>query len=82
MDVNLVLEGLKSELIQVGEWVNVIGYVTETLTARRGRFSEPSEQTVRVQALLLWKSGPLDIQQYESCFVGSDDQVKAESATK
>ncbi|KAK3403198.1 CST complex subunit Ten1 [Sordaria brevicollis] len=73
VDVTLVLRTLKSDQVRIGEWVNVIGYVT-TVTpspARKGsmRESEPFQARVhtqvRIRALLLWSSGPLDTQRYD-----------------
>lgn len=60
----------------VGAWVNVMGYVTEAkeaaeaAAAGNGR-SAPSRRrgppttAVNIQAILLWSTGPLDVQAYE-----------------
>ena len=66
VDVELVLQKLSAEHIRVGEWVNVIGYITlisAVCTGNRSNVTESS--TVHVQALLLWSAGALDIQQYQ-----------------
>ncbi|PFH61334.1 hypothetical protein XA68_17636 [Ophiocordyceps unilateralis] len=60
VDVKLVLQALGEELTRVGEWVNVIGYV---VAGERG-----GGASVRVQALMVWPTGPLDIQRYETSF--------------
>jgi hypothetical protein len=60
VNVELVLEKLSAEQIRVGEWVNVIGYIT--LISNAANVKEP---TVDIQALLLWSTGPFDIQQYQ-----------------
>ncbi|RCI09009.1 hypothetical protein L249_5092 [Ophiocordyceps polyrhachis-furcata BCC 54312] len=57
VDVQLVLQSLGEELTRVGEWINVIGYVRGT-----------GGDSARVQALMLWSTGPLDIQRYETSF--------------
>ncbi|KAK4191585.1 protein ten1 [Podospora australis] len=61
VDVNLVLESLGSDQTRVGEWVNVIGYVTSANI--KGRDAE--KPTIQVQAILLWSAGPLNLQKYE-----------------
>ncbi|TDZ26370.1 hypothetical protein C8034_v001716 [Colletotrichum sidae] len=67
VDVKLLLGTLKSEQIRVGEWVNVVGYVTSpTGTRAKGTTREP--HNVGIQALMLWSAGPLDIQRYETSF--------------
>lgn len=54
VDIELVLETIQPGLTQVGQWVNVVGYI------REGRGSP-----VHVQALLVWLTGPLDLGRYE-----------------
>ncbi|KAL7963417.1 CST complex subunit Ten1 [Trichoderma compactum] len=54
VNIELVLETIQSGVTQVGQWVNVVGYIVEG-----------SESLVHVQALLLWPTGPLDIGRYE-----------------
>lgn len=62
VDVNLVLESLGSDQTRVGEWVNVIGYITSTSSNPRNA----GKPTVQVQAILLWSAGPLNLQKYEA----------------
>lgn len=64
VDVRLLLETLKSNQLQVGEWVNVIGYVTKVVPSQ---LAMSIAKDVNVQALILWSAGPLDIQEYERC---------------
>ncbi|PMD27346.1 hypothetical protein NA56DRAFT_553551, partial [Hyaloscypha hepaticicola] len=62
VDVNLLLSTLKSHETQIGEWVNVIGYI------ERFRREDPPSingHEVRVQALVLWSSGPFNLEGYE-----------------
>ncbi|TFB04114.1 hypothetical protein CCMA1212_003766 [Trichoderma ghanense] len=54
VDIELVLETIQPGLTQVGQWVNVVGYI------REGKGSP-----VHVQALLAWLTGPLDLGRYE-----------------
>lgn len=71
VDVTLVLRTLKSDQVRIGEWVNVIGYVTavSSLPARKGSRGNEALQVraqtqVHIRALLIWSSGPLDTQRY------------------
>ncbi|KAL1910285.1 hypothetical protein Sste5344_003901 [Sporothrix stenoceras] len=74
VNVDLVLERLTAEQMTVGAWVNVMGYVTEAPEAaaaaiagvannRRRRAVPPT--SANIQAILLWSTGPLDVQAYE-----------------
>ncbi|KYK60313.1 Telomere length regulation/capping, TEN1 [Drechmeria coniospora] len=64
VNIELVLQTLQSGLTRVGEWVNVIGYVTAKPKAN-GSADGP---VACVQALLVWSTGPLDLQRYEGTF--------------
>ncbi|EQL02382.1 hypothetical protein G6O67_004361 [Ophiocordyceps sinensis] len=64
VNLELVLDKLPPGLTCVGEWVNVIGYVLSKPRSSRDR-NEPS---ARVQALVIWPTGPMDIQRYERSF--------------
>lgn len=66
MDVQLVLEKIGAEQTRIGEWVNVIGYITFISTASTGGLTSSHEESnVHVQALLLWSAGSLHIQRYQ-----------------
>lgn len=65
VDLELVLETLQSGLTQIGEWVNVIGYVLSRPTSSAGTRHGPSAS---VQALAIWPTGPLEIARYERSF--------------
>ncbi|UKZ73007.1 hypothetical protein TrVFT333_000646 [Trichoderma virens FT-333] len=54
VNIELVLETIQPGVTQVGQWVNVVGYIVAG-----------NESLVHVQALLLWSTGPLDIGRYE-----------------
>lgn len=59
VDVRLLLNTLKSTDTRVGEWVNVMGYITMTGSA------PPTNHTIPIQAIVLWASGPLKLDVYE-----------------
>ncbi|MCJ1450745.1 hypothetical protein MMC28_001079 [Mycoblastus sanguinarius] len=73
VDVTLLLEGLKREDMQVGEWVNVVGYVEEIIKeGKRKRVDERDGdggtgrvRRVRVKAVMLWSAGGVRIGDYE-----------------
>lgn len=58
VDIELVLETLQLGLTRIGEWINVVGYVLDGS-------SKAPDAVAHVQALMVWETGPLDIQQYE-----------------
>lgn len=65
VDANLILESLSHEHTRVGEWVNILGYVG-------GKQRVVGEGLlVHIQGLMLWPTGPLDVQRYERTFENS-----------
>ncbi|KAK3299139.1 CST complex subunit Ten1 [Chaetomium fimeti] len=66
VDVKLVLESLGSEQTRVGEWVNVIGYITDTAPITSSGELSRGSLAVHTQAVLLWSAGPFDIRRYET----------------
>ncbi|KAK3373568.1 CST complex subunit Ten1 [Lasiosphaeria ovina] len=73
VDVRLVLGRLGSDQTRIGEWVNVIGYITAvaplplpTAASNGSDRGHVNISTVRAQALLVWSAGPLDVQRYNS----------------
>ncbi|KAL0942633.1 uncharacterized protein CTRU02_200518 [Colletotrichum truncatum] len=68
IDVQLLLGTITSEQTSVGEWVNVVGYVTPTSSGTRAKGASREPQNVAIQALLLWSTGPLNLQRYEASF--------------
>lgn len=73
VDVNLVLQSLKAEQTRVGEWVNVIGYVTSTDSKKLG----DTNPVVEVQATLLWSAGPLNLEKYEASVQALDGEERS-----
>ncbi|KAK0752415.1 telomere capping, CST complex subunit-domain-containing protein, partial [Schizothecium vesticola] len=66
VNVDLVLARLGSEQTRVGEWVNVLGYITSVPSIGSKPADGPRTPTVSVQALLLWSAGSVDLQKYEA----------------
>lgn len=71
VDVTLLLSTLTVTDTQVGEWVNVVGYVAagENSSAGDGRGArgrdEDGKVFVRMQAIMLWSAGSVRIGEYE-----------------
>ena len=55
---------MKATDTQVGEWVNVIGYVGKDDKALKRR-KRGEASTVRVQAVMLWSAGSVKLGEYE-----------------
>ena len=66
--MNLVLETLTSELTRVGEYVNVIGYISSRINPSKSEAQEREPALISIQALLIWSTGPMDVQKYEQTF--------------
>ncbi|KAH7266372.1 telomere capping, CST complex subunit-domain-containing protein [Fusarium solani] len=65
VDVSLLLETLTSEQTRVGEYLNIIGYITAKKVLRDVKLSSREEVQVSVQAIALWSTGSMDLQKYE-----------------
>ncbi|KAI2640077.1 CST complex subunit Ten1 [Xylaria nigripes] len=70
VDVRLLLQTVKSEQTDVGQWIHVIGYLTSIrhTTAATDYRNCPERKTVLrvgVQALILWTAQDLDLGAYE-----------------
>lgn len=75
MDVTLLLAGLKREDMEVGTWVNVVGYV-EGMVVEAGRemdglwkgeggLGTGGAVKVGVKAIMLWGAGGVKVGEYE-----------------
>ena len=72
IDVNIILETVKREDLELGAWVNVMGYVTEhradrsVTKALKGTENVPSEKAIMaIQAIMLWNAGSINLANYE-----------------
>ena len=68
MDVNLLLGTLQSTDTRVGEWVNVMGYITVPFS-KENRTSEDKQANAYVQAIVLWSAGSVKVDEYEKFLV-------------
>ncbi|KAI2605847.1 CST complex subunit Ten1 [Hypoxylon fragiforme] len=72
VNVTLLLESLKLEHIDIGQWVHVIGCIT-SIKQRPLKTTDFSTATVEVQALALWIAEDLDITSYETTLISELD---------
>lgn len=57
---------MKSLETQVGEWVNVIGYITANPNKKPKEDKASKEDPgLQIQALILWSAGSFDLHGYE-----------------
>lgn len=54
MNIEHVLERIKRDEVEVGSWINVMGYVEQR-----------KEKGVFVQAIAVWNAGNVDLDAYE-----------------
>jgi hypothetical protein len=64
VDVNLLLGTLHSTDTRIGEWVNVMGYITVPSSKQDCR-SKAKQANVSVQAVVLWSAGSVKVDEYE-----------------
>ena len=64
VNVDLLLTELKSTDVQVGEWVNVIGYV-EVFDVSSNKKVQCPEMMCQVKAIMLWSAGAIKLAEYE-----------------
>ncbi|KAI5927464.1 CST complex subunit Ten1 [Camillea tinctor] len=80
VDVNLLLQNLRKEQTDIGQWVHVIGYITSikhpprtpgktTASNVRGR----GATCIGVQAIVLWTAEDLDIATYEQALMAESE---------
>jgi hypothetical protein len=68
VNIDLVLESINSSDLQVGSWINVIGYICgRTLDPPRiaGVGETPVYSEVAVRAVMLWSAGDIKLKSYE-----------------
>lgn len=86
VDINAVLEGLKSEELRVGSWLNVLGYIRESNqpTSSYSSSQTSSQQSaempakvsprpVLVEAIMVWPAGAIALGEYERILRNAQD---------
>jgi hypothetical protein len=74
VDVGLLLNSLASNETQIGEWVNVMGYIASSSSQQK---QSTSQRDVGIQAIVLWSSKAFDLAGYER----SLDQRKIDTSS-
>ncbi|RKF73859.1 hypothetical protein GcM1_242097 [Golovinomyces cichoracearum] len=62
LDITLLLENMRCTHCQIGSWINVIGYIKNTLS---NSSAAAGIVVVYIQGILLWSFGPSRIDWYE-----------------
>ncbi|KAH0548599.1 hypothetical protein GP486_007858 [Trichoglossum hirsutum] len=82
VDISLLLSSLKPTDTQFGEWVNVIGYVTEgsllvgsSGSDKKDALKSRERPSANVQAIMLWSANAIDVGEYEKAL---EDRLEAE----
>lgn len=75
VSLNMILDRITAEQVATGAWINVIGRVEnsthEMQMQKQTHLQRHADaQSVRVQALLVWSTGPIDFRAYEKEVVG------------
>ncbi|KAL1988152.1 hypothetical protein VTN96DRAFT_682 [Rasamsonia emersonii] len=69
VDINHLLETIKAEDLQVGAWLNVIGYVREDEEKRHSKDDDErkKDQTpaIYVEAVMVFSAGAVNVGEYE-----------------
>ncbi len=72
VDINLLLESIKSTDIEIGAWINVFGYVTWSSHSNKARVAATEKNTGTVplrrslvKALMIHSAGTIDVGEYE-----------------
>ncbi|KAI9763152.1 MAG: hypothetical protein M1835_007914 [Candelina submexicana] len=68
VNIDLILSSIKSTDTQIGEWVNIIGYITAPIPPQTHATSNQNIKAsngVNVQALVLWSAGAVNLGNYE-----------------
>jgi hypothetical protein len=86
VDISLPLSSLKPTDTQFGEWVNVIGYVTEdpllvgsSGSDKKDALKSRERTSAGVQAVMLWSASAIDVGEYERAL---EDRLEAEKRRK
>lgn len=72
VDVNLLLETLKTSETRIGEWVNVVGYVTRQ-QSKSSSHETGLAQVTSIQAIIYWSAGALKTDEYEDAVAESQN---------
>jgi hypothetical protein len=72
VNIDIVLETLKSSSLQVGTWLNIVGYVTKNSVpstvcreTEEGTSLKPESKVAFVQAIVLWEAVAVKLDAYE-----------------
>ncbi|KAB8301066.1 hypothetical protein EYC80_002985 [Monilinia laxa] len=64
VNVQLLLNILKSHETRIGEWVNIVGYIVDE-DRQQGTKNRVPMTEISIQAIVLWSSGAIQLDAYE-----------------
>jgi vacuolar-type H+-ATPase subunit D/Vma8 len=72
-----VRETLNRAVLQVGAWVNVVGYIMNGKSVAEAVEVDTRDESVmvKVQAIMLWDAVAIDLEQYEQAVQARKDAV-------
>ncbi|PBP16568.1 hypothetical protein BUE80_DR012674 [Diplocarpon rosae] len=79
VDVNLLISTMKSNETQIGEWVNVMGYITPDSNKNP---ATNEDLGIHVQAIVLWSAKSFNLRGYEKSLDqrAMDDRTRLEDS--
>ncbi|PBP25107.1 hypothetical protein BUE80_DR003933 [Diplocarpon rosae] len=79
VDVNLLISTIKSNETQIGEWVNVMGYIASDTSNHR---ATKDDLNIHVQAIVLWSAKSFNLRGYEKSLDqrAMDDRTRLENS--
>lgn len=77
IDIEHVLDSLQNTEVSVGAWLNIVGYVQNRNQGSSLRSNDQSTKRTRVQAVLLWNAGSLNIATYLTALTGKEQCCRA-----
>lgn len=74
VNVDNVLETMKHDLLEVGAWLNIVGYVERTSEVARPARPQNAEinppAATHVTATMIWSAGAIKLDRYEAAVQG------------
>jgi hypothetical protein len=79
-----VRETLNRAVLQVGAWVNVVGYVMNGKSVAEAEEVDARDDSVmvKVQAIMLWDAVAIDLEQYEQAVQARKDAMATAQTEK
>ena len=73
VDITTILESINNHDLQIGAWLNVIGYVQHHPNQAKGKHMLLTYDASEVQAIMVWNAGAIKVHQYEQALAADRD---------